>query len=115
MEMPEGLITMCWGRMSKTFDNLDNKIQSVKDVITVELHKAYNDGYEAAKKELVGKTYEQGLNDAWKCALKVGMHGCEYYKNKVFPKTLNYDVWDIIRHYSASEAIAKIKEYEKAQ
>lgn len=113
MEMPEGLITMCWARMSKVFDSLDNKIQSVKDVMSVELHKAYNDGYEAAKKELAGKTYEQGLNDAWECALKVGMHGCEYYKNNVFPKHPNYDVWDIIRHYPAAEAIAKIKEYEK--
>ena len=116
MEMPEGLITMCWERMSKTFDNLDNKIQSVKDVITVELHKAYNDGYEAAKKEFVEKTYEQGLNDAWECAKKItcdenvgGLSSSELIQ--IFNN--NSYVASILMENSPEEAIAKIKQYEK--
>lgn len=78
----------------------------------------YRAGYEDGQKDKPSVFYEQyrkGLDDAWEYALKVGMNGCEYYKNNVFPKSPNYDVWNIIRHWSASEAIAKIKEYEKAQ
>lgn len=112
MEMPEGLITMCWARMSKVFDSLDNKIQSVKDVMSVELHKAYNDGYEAARKELAGKTYEQGLNDAWECARKIvcsdGLMSLEL--KQIFQHS--FGVSKILMDNSPEEAIAKIKQFE---
>ena len=90
-------------------DDLEKKVHEFSEQI-------YNAGYEDGQKDKPSVFYEQyrkGLDDAWEYALKVGMYGCEYYKNNVFPKHKTYDVWDIIRHYSASEAIAKIKEYEK--
>ena len=90
-------------------NDLEKKVHEFSEQI-------YNAGYEDGQKDKPSVFYEQykkGLDDAWEYALKVGMYGCEYYKNNVFPKSPNYDVWDILRHYSASEAIAKIKEYEK--
>lgn len=111
--------------IKKSFNDLKNLVNNLSVVIEMELEHAYDQGYEKGYKDaesnaqaqdpLVKDIYEKGLNDAWEYALKVGMYGCEYYKNNVFPKNPNYDVWDILRHYSASETIAKIKEYEKAQ
>ena len=64
-------------------------------------HAGYDIGYHDG--------YEKGLNDAWECAQKVrhmtfadrvGIFGTE-------------SVTDIFNRYSASEAIAKIKEHEE--
>jgi len=68
-----------------------------------------NDGTFAAKFK---EAYDNGLNDAWECA------------RKILDAVVPYDYWDIgsgnhissvIRHYSADEAMQKIKEYEDRQ
>lgn len=61
--------------------------------------------------------YQQGLNDAWACARKItclkkdgGIPGDELVK--VFG---NYIASDIVKYFSASEAMEKIKDYEEEQ
>lgn len=61
------------------------------------------------------KTYEDGLNDAWKCARKIfvpvnkgGLSGEEVIQ--IFNSAAPYKIFD---NYSALEAITKIKEHEK--
>lgn len=60
------------------------------------------------------KTYEDGLNEAWKlvrrivCMPEYGGETVAWLKD-VFG---DIDVFNIIRDYSVSEAIAKIEEYE---
>ena len=63
------------------------------------------------------KSYEDGLNDAWDCARKVIIDKCEGgisydERTKIFGSTF---VTDVMKKYTASEAIAKIKEYEVKQ
>ena len=77
--------------------------------------KAYRQGYEDGQKEKPQAIYEmkveeynKGLNEAWECARKINNLPkaedlCELFKGKS------------CYEYSASEAIAKIKEYEEKQ
>lgn len=71
-------------------------------------------------KEMVSEMeYQRGLEEAWECAKMIylptscpdGIPWAEL--TNIFPgiKSMN----DILRHYSASEAIAKIKEYKENQ
>lgn len=63
------------------------------------------------------KTYEDGLNDAWECARKIGK------VNWLTLKQIGFEIkdkeknpsWDVVMEYSASEAITKIKDYEEKQ
>lgn len=79
---------------------------------------AYDKGYKAAKQNVVAignkSEYERGLNDAWECAKKIvtsdGLNLNELEKIFEFHSP---DV--IFGKFSASEAIAKIKEYEDQQ
>lgn len=91
--------------------------------------KAYKDGYEKAKSELEKKvialigeesdrTYQQGLEDAWEAAKKITLDknddvGLSLSEMAQIFHTASYD--KILKENTASEAIAKIKEYEEQQ
>ena len=69
------------------------------------------------KEEVAKMEYERGLNAAWECARKLILSesygGLELYEiEKIFGDG-NYP--GIIRTFSASECMAKIKEYEEKQ
>lgn len=64
--------------------------------------KGYNDGYDT------------GLEDAWKVADKIFDMPC-LRREQIFSKCDSVGVWDILRKYSASEAIEKIRQYEQKQ
>lgn len=121
-----------------------NIMNSAKDNIIEQLNTAYKNGYEDAKSELVKKAYkdgyenakselgkkvadiahderdrayQKGLEEAWETAKKI----ITIYKR---PELLNmgfkcdgndYNFSIIVEDYTASEAIAKIKEYEEQQ
>lgn len=77
---------------------------------------AYCKGYAVAKKEITAETqeseYRRGLNDAWECAKKIATSdGLEYDDLEQIFGYRGYD--PIFGGFSASEAIAKIKEYEE--
>lgn len=66
------------------------------------------------KCEKVKGTYEDGLNDAWDAACKIGKLSCDGGWNtaqlsKVFDSPLGTEIF---RKYSAKEAIERIKRYE---
>ena len=105
-----------------------NIMDSAKDNIRTQLDKAYKSGYEDAKSEL-GKNainlaheerdraYQQGLEDAWEAARKLALSSTEggldtETTTKIFDGLTYYAVFKAV---SASEAIAKIKEYEEKQ
>ena len=100
-------------------------IEGLQDNIRVEVKAAYDKGYKqgfhdgegsylvSKKKEKEAiEAYQKGLDDAWKCLRKIldrhedGMQA-EVFGTKYYP--------DILEKYSASEAIAKIREYEEKQ
>lgn len=68
------------------------------------------------KKEVARLNYEQGLNDAWECARKIiqeepfGLTTGEL--EQIFD---THSIATVIERNTASEAIAKIKEYEENQ
>ena len=82
----------------------------------------YNYGYEDGQKEkpqaiyeMKAEEYNKGLNEAWECAKKLCQSekygGLQEHCAEIFDRKDTFDVFD----YSASEAIAKIKEYEEKQ
>lgn len=61
--------------------------------------------------ELYDDGYEKGLNDAWDAVMKIFDMKADT-SEAVFGKLFTQD---IVRNYTATEAIAKIKEYEQEQ
>ena len=93
----------------KTIKNAMNDIDKIiRDVYS----QGYNDGIEFSN-EAHGSTgdYEHGLNDAWECVKKIFDMDGDTAK-ELFGDFL---VDHISRQFTASEAIAKIKEYEEKQ
>lgn len=101
-------------------------INSAKYNIETQIYRAYQQGYEDAKSEL-GKNiinltheerdiaYQQGLEDAWEAARKLAVSSREgglaaEIVTEIFDGLSYYMV---LKDVSASEAIAKIKEYEQ--
>lgn len=79
----------------------------------------YNDGFNMGYEDGLkyDKRYEAGLNEAWECARKIGKVNWITleqmgFENKDKEKNPS---WDVVMEYSASEAIARIKEYEEKQ
>lgn len=107
----------------KDYSVLDNMIRMVGDAIKQAFDKVYKQGYEdgigdGAKsvKSWDKACYEQGLNDAWEAARKLihPRYGGYYDDTKL--EIFDYrNSDDVLTMLSASEVIAKIKEYEEKQ
>jgi hypothetical protein len=81
-----------------------------------EIEKAKREGYDEGVTDTIFNTdtYTQGLNDAWDCARKLIVVESEgglpiREQLEIFDNTFPVEV---LKKYTASEAIAKIKEYE---
>lgn len=71
--------------------------------------RGYTHGFKDALKDHESeKSYEQGLSDAWECANKIMSMSCGEL-SEIFPDFKGFP----FEECSASEAIAKIKEYEE--
>ena len=80
--------------------------------------RGYKQGYKDGKADVVTTSYEKGLNDAWECLKKIVFEKCD--DGLTFTEIIKiFDgkclTSEILNGYSPSEAIAKIKEYEKKQ
>lgn len=75
------------------------------------LSQGYSDGYEECRYDRDTIKYQQGLNDAWETAKKIAAYsGTNKPLDEMFGM---HGVFDIINKFSASEALAKIHEYEQ--
>ena len=115
------------------FEETSKKIQDLVDEVfkqgigvgydhglEVGTHNGYKRGYQNRQKNAVaeynGTEYLRGLDDAWECARKIiamftdADKGQEKKRKDIFG---NLQDWETFDAYSASEAIAKIKEYEQ--
>ena len=73
-----------------------------------------NDGSLDIKMRVDG-AYEKGLNDAWECIKKISNMNFKD-RHKALDIDASHDTLvDIVKAFSPSEAIAKIKEYEEKQ
>jgi hypothetical protein len=99
------------------------KFQEIKNKIHELVENAYEMGYEDGLKD--GKesvqiddsvAYERGLNDAWECARKMILSDEDGGIAHIdIQKIFGMSYYSVMLNYSASEAIAKIKEYENKQ
>ena len=95
---------------------------SVGEHMTELFENGYDQGYEDGKaatpftdtEEAEKKAYEQGLNDAWECARKISMPENEGGMSVKALQSIFGKAREIF-NCTASEAIAKIKEYEEKQ
>lgn len=81
---------------------------------------AYRDGYDHCEKEMrdhAGESYQRGLDDAWKAARKIVLSPDEGGTSlpTLFAIFGRGSMQDVFRNNSASEAISKLKAYEKKQ
>jgi len=82
--------------------------------------RGYKQGYKDGKTDVVTTSYEKGLNNAWEAARRIVLPS-DCYANGLYGKMkeifgLNdYLARGVFTDFSASEAIAKIKEYEEKQ
>lgn len=82
--------------------------------------RGYTHGLKDASKDNENeKSYEQGLNDAWECARKIAIEMSIENMQSCGLISSSDDEYEyscgVIRNYSASEAMAKIKEYEESK
>ena len=97
---------------------------SLHEHITELFENGYDQGYEDGQNAMIHdhevaekKAYEDGMNVAWEVARKL-VHPrlggyTEEQKQRIFGEYVSSD--SILRNFTASEAIAKIKEYEDKQ
>lgn len=105
---------------ARRMKNKQKDIEPLKRRVIAELEKSYGLGYcDGIKdgninthtfKKKVQEAYNNGLNDAWECAKKIYGFSCKEL-SEVLPESKEIPFCS----YSASEAIAKIKEYEEQQ
>lgn len=98
----------------KTIKNAMNGIEKIiRDVYS----QGYNDGIEFSNEaHACTGDYECGLNDAWECARKMMLSDEDGgIALSDILKIFGMTQYSAIKRFSASEAIAKIKEYEEKQ
>lgn len=103
--------------MAKDYSNLEGLIGNVRESIRNAYDKGYKQGFKEGsynKEFFCNLNYEhgtnKGLDDAWECARKIALRKDE--ARNAFHDIAPVKVFE---EYSASEAIAKIKEYEEKQ
>jgi hypothetical protein len=99
-------------------------LDGLKTLASKCIEKAYDKGYKSGLKDgnindgtfaaKVKEAYDNGLNDAWECAKKIVTDkGLNYEELR---EIFGYTSMDtIFGNFSASEAIAKVNEYENRQ
>ena len=94
----------------------DKAINDAMDSIENRLRHVYNQGYEDGVDSVQidgSMAYKKGLEDAWECARKILFDGS---LSRDILTELGADTFcGVIQNCSASEAIAKLKEYEEQQ
>lgn len=101
---------------------MHNDIFGLKDDISRIVNRVYDIGYDKGyrdrqieeqfdddREKAIEKAYQKGLSDAWECAQRI-WNMVPFARDKIFDTE---NLGDIFDSYSASEAIAKIKEYEE--
>ena len=96
-----------------------NKFTNMHDEIYADGYDAgYNDGRSKVESKIADdilKSYNAGLDDAWECFKKITATPKKGgFSDLIMEKIFGYRfLSDILNNYSASEAVTKIKEYEK--
>lgn len=96
---------------------IKDAMNSIENRIRHVYNQGYNDGIEFSNEaHACTGDYERGLNNAWECARKLMLGendgGISIEESR---KIFGVGYYSALSNYSASEAIAKLKEYEEKQ
>ena len=97
----------------------EHELQLVNEMSISIYKRGYDEGVKDGQKgkisEMLVDTYTQGLNDAWECARKIMLNKVNGgLPTEEHSKIFGYIATsEVLKNYTASEAIAKIKEYEE--
>lgn len=96
----------------KNYNDIYDDKESMTRFLDTIYSKGYDKGYADCIDDVVEESYQKGLDDAWRCAVKIVNSPLSDAKilEEIFDTSLPEDV---LPTTSASEAIAKIKEYEE--
>lgn len=97
-----------------------DKLTPFDKALNNELEETYQKGFEAGSHEATTLEYQQGLNDAWECAKRIVLIktdvNCPYFTVDELKKIFGYSTsQNVLRTYSVTEAIEKVKAYEEQQ
>lgn len=95
----------------KNYSVLNGMKDNQADVLNTAFDKGYKQGLEDGRLEITKEMYERGLRDAWDAAGEIACISSLDCDDLFTTHNLAF----VFRHFSASEAIAKIKEYEEKQ
>ena len=107
--------------MAEDYNLIKCDSKEMQALVDAAYNVGYKQGLEDGKKErpsLIYEKYEQGLNDAWEAARRIVLPS-DCYANGLYSNMkeifgLNdYLARGVFTDFSASEAVARIKEYEK--
>jgi preprotein translocase subunit YajC len=99
------------GKASEIWKEIKPKIGEMLTVVN---------NIEAQAKKAQEEAYQRGLSDAWEAARKIGSNSMCSLKEMGFDfsrcDVADYNPsWFVVKNYSASEAIEKIRQYEQKQ
>lgn len=127
IEIPDNTAWLQWVKVSdkdgnvcfdfKYPEDLTPYIEPDLDAIRKEAYdKGFEDGKELCPVPEVchENAYQRGLNDAWEAARKIA-HLALWYDYRTETGKLNVCARDVLDYFSASEAIEKIRQYEREQ
>ena len=103
--------------------NCSEGCSHVEQVRKESYQKGYDDAVEkigSDEQAIADKAYKKGLSDAWEAARKIGSNSMCSLKEMGFDFSrcvvADYNPsWFVVKNYSASEAIEKIRQYEQTQ
>lgn len=108
-------------RMKREYSDIGGIQQQAADIIRQAYDKGYKAGYVDGKDEAYKNpvptqdAYNDGLRDAWECARKIAIINNGISDEQLTEIFGTDDTLKIFDQFSASEAIAKIKEYKEKQ
>jgi hypothetical protein len=90
---------------------------ALEEIVGGSYNRGYADGLKTGHEGGYRSSYEKGLEDAWECAKKVVLQYVEGgFKIDVFKKIFGESTYQsVLKKYTASETMQKIKEYEERQ
>jgi len=112
------------------YTEAESKYREIRDELEKQAHqRGYEEAYDTAYADAEeiyesGKRamYQKGLKDAWEAARKIYGSATKHgLPTEVITRIFrddgkeNFNYWDIVEDFSASEAIEKIRQYEQAQ
>ena len=112
IDLPDNCSWVQWVMTSDKDGHAYFDFKSPEDLTTLDkgLEEAYQKGFEAGQHEATTLEYQQGLDDAWETIREIA-RTTYVQRSEIFDGL--QDILSIMRKFSPSEVITKLREYEQ--